>query len=67
MKKGGNKWNNFRSKSKGAVMFPNVKFKVFLCFSFCCLYVCFFRNTVKIQDFTLSWAFLKIGCKKLGQ
>ena len=36
-KEGGKKRNNFPSKSKGAVMFPNVKIMVFLFLGFCCL------------------------------
>ena len=47
-KRGAKKWNNFQSKLKGAVMFPNVKIMVFLLFVFRCLYVCFFKNTISI-------------------
>ena len=39
--RGAKKWNNFRSKSNGAVMFPNVKSMVFLFFCFQ-MFVCVF-------------------------
>ena len=51
-KKGAKKGNDVRSKSKGAVVFPNVKIMVFLFF---CLYVCFFKNTTK-RGFSQFWA-----------
>ena len=34
---GAKKWNNFGSKSKGAVLFPNVKMMVFLFFPDACI------------------------------
>ena len=47
--KGAKKWNNVRVKSKGAVVFPIVKMMVFFLFVLeVCMYVCFFKNTIKI-------------------
>ena len=59
MKKGGGKHlKNFRSKSKGAVVFPNVKIVVFLFFLFVCA---FLQKRYKIWAFSQFWPLLFLG------
>ena len=55
--------NNFRSKSKESIMFPNVRILVFLFSLFVCV---FLQKHDKARGFSQCWAQFLLGVKKIG-
>ena len=66
---GSKKWNKFRSISKGAIMFPNVKIMVTLFSFFSDVSMCASSKHYKDRGFSQCWPLfcLLFGCKKYGQ